>query len=214
MAKRRVLWPAAGYTGDVFDVYRTAKRIMIARGFPMLKKILLALVALVAVFAGYVALQPGAYSVTRSATIAAPPEAVYAHISNLRRWDAWSPWAKRDPNAKATFAGPEDGPGAAFTWSGNDEIGEGTMTIVDAQPARAVKIKLDFVKPFPATSDVAFVLQPEGQGTRVTWSISGEQGFIARAFCTLLRVDLDQMIGSDYEKGLVALKAVVEAGKT
>lgn len=180
----------------------------------MFKKLLVAVAILIGVFLGYVASLPADYRVARSTTIAAPPAVVFGHIDNLRKWDAWSPWAKRDPNAKVTFKGPETGRGASFSWAGNRDVGEGTMTIVDSDPAKALKIKLDFVKPFAGTSDVGFSLVPEGEQTKVTWTISGKQGFIERAICTALRIDLDKMIGDDYAKGLAALKAVAEGKRT
>ena len=84
----------------------------------MLKTIALALLVIVLTFAGYVALQPAVGTVTRSATIAAPPSAVFPYVNDLHKWQDWSPWAKLDPNAKATFDGPQAGTGAVFSWSG------------------------------------------------------------------------------------------------
>ena len=106
----------------------------------MIKKILISLVVLVAVFAGVVAMQPSEFSVERTATIAAPAAAVFAQVNDLHKWDAWSPWAKLDPNAKNGFEGAPSGKGAVFTWSGNDQIGEGRMTIVESQPNELIKI--------------------------------------------------------------------------
>lgn len=179
----------------------------------MLKKILLALVVLVGGFAVYVATLPPTYSLARSTVIAAPADAVFGHINDLRKWDAWSPWAKKDPNAKVTFSGPPAGKGAVFQWAGNSDVGEGSMTVVDSKPSEAVAIRLAFVKPFPGESDVAFALKPEGTGTRVTWTLSGQQSFVERAFCTLMG-GMERIIGPDYEKGLASLKAVAEGKKS
>lgn len=180
----------------------------------MLKTFVWVVLAVVAAFAGYVALQPATYTVERSLLIAAPPAAVFAHIEDFRKWQAWSPWAKRDPSAKATFSGQQKGKGAVFAWIGNKDVGEGSMRIVEAKPDESLAIKLAFVKPFAGTSDVGFALKPDGGGTLVTWRITGEQGFVARAFCTLLRVNVETMIGDDYANGLAALKRVVEAPKS
>lgn len=177
----------------------------------MLQMLLLTLVALIALFAIYVALQPAGFRISRSTTIAAPPEAVFAHVDTLARWDAWSPWAKRDPKATTTFDGPAHGPGASFGWSGNSEVGEGKMTIVESEPAKSIRIRLDLVRPVAVKRDVAFDFEPMGDGTQVTWSIAGQQGFVERAMCTVMRLDLDRMIGGDYEAGLAALKKIVEA---
>ncbi len=179
----------------------------------MKKKILIALsviAGLIAVFLIVVALQPGEYQVSRSATIDAPPAAVFAHVNDLHQWEEWSPWAKLDPNAKNTFTGPESGKGAVFAWAGNDEVGEGKMTITTSQPPEKIELSLEFVKPFADQADVGFTFEPEGEKTNVTWSMHGENNFIEKGFC--LFMDMEKMIGEQYEKGLVNLKKVVESG--
>jgi hypothetical protein len=177
----------------------------------MLKHIVVGLTSAFAAFFTYVAIQPSAFSVSRAATIAAPPAAVFAHVNELRKWDAWSPWAKKDPAAKVAYSGPASGVGSAFAWSGNKDIGEGQMTIVEARANERVGIRLDFVKPFAGSSDVAFDLKPAGAGTHVTWTLTGQHGFVERAFLLMMGIKMDQMVGADYEKGLAGLKAVVEA---
>lgn len=178
----------------------------------MLKKLLFALIAIVAAFLAYVAVLPSGYAVSRTTTISAPPAAVFAHVEDFRKWQAWSPWAKRDPNAKATFEGPASGEGAVFKWSGNREVGEGSLRIVESRPGELVRIKLAFVEPFEDTADVDFAFKDDGGKTNVTWRITGAQGFVERAICTLMGINLDKMIGADYEQGLANLKAVVEKG--
>jgi hypothetical protein len=174
----------------------------------MLKKILITIVVLVAGFAGYVALQPPELHIERTATIAAPPSAIFPHVNELKAWDAWSPWAKLDPNAKATFEGPASGNGAVFAWSGNDEVGEGKMTILDSRPDEAIKIRTEFVKPFPGSSVSGFTFKPEGDKTVVTWDMQSEQPFLMRAMCIIFNGK--KMIGDQFDKGLLNLKAVVE----
>jgi hypothetical protein len=176
----------------------------------MIKKILAVLVVLIAAFAGYVALQPDELLVQRQATIAAPPAAVFEQVNDLKKWDAWSPWAKMDPNAKIGFEGPAAGKDAAFTWSGNDKIGEGRMTIVDSRPAELVDIKVDFTKPFENSSSSKFELKPEANQTLVTWSMGGRQNFIEKAMCIVFNGK--KMISDEMEKGLSNLKAVAEKG--
>lgn len=177
----------------------------------MVRKALLAVVAALAAFCAYVALQPASFAVERRAVIDAPPDKVFTHIDDFRKWQAWSPWAKRDPQAKAMFEGPPSGKGAKFKWSGNDEVGEGHMTIVDSRPAESIRIALAFLKPFPDSADVGFDFKDEAGKTAVTWRIAGHNGFVERAIMTAMRIDLEQMIGADYEKGLSSLKSVVEA---
>jgi hypothetical protein len=186
----------------------------------MLKKILLGLAALIVIFLIVVALQPNEYRVARSAAVAAPPEQVFAQVNDFHNWEAWSPWAKLDPNAKATFEGPRSGEGAVFIWAGNNEVGEGRMTVTQSRPSELIRIRLDFVKPMEGTSDVEFTFKPQGDQTKtdgpqtnvtqtnVTWAMSGSHTFISKAIC--LFMDQDKMLGGYFEKGLASLKAVVE----
>jgi uncharacterized protein YndB with AHSA1/START domain len=174
----------------------------------MLKKILIGLAVLVALFVVVVAMQPSEFHVERTATIAAPPTEVFAQVNDLHKWDAWSPWAKLDPKAKITFEGPEAGQGAAMSWAGNDKVGEGKMTVVESRPNEAVKLKVDFVKPFEGTSNSDFAFKPEGDGTAVTWATSAHHNFMEKAFCLVMNGK--KMIGDDLEKGLAQLKAALE----
>ncbi|MBL7685885.1 MAG: SRPBCC family protein, partial [Deltaproteobacteria bacterium] len=120
----------------------------------------------------------------------------------------WSPWAKLDPNAKNSFEGGPQGKGAIFRWSGNYEVGEGSMTIVETRPNEFVKIQLDFTKPFSGTNTTEFLLKPQGDQTSVTWSMYGKRNFISKAMSIFM--DCDQMIGGMYEKGFENLKKIVE----
>lgn len=175
----------------------------------MLKKILLAIAAIVVAFLAYVAYLPSNGTIVRSAVLAAPPEAIFPHISTLKKWDAWSPWAKLDPNAKNTFEGPESGVGSVFRWDGNNDVGAGKMTILESKPNEHVKLQLDFERPMASLSYADFNLQPEGSGTRVTWTMSGESTFFTRAICLLLRADA--MVGKMFEQGLQSLGTVAAA---
>jgi hypothetical protein len=174
----------------------------------MLKKILIGLALLIAVLVVIVALQPSEFRVERSAAIAAPPADVFAQVNDLHQWDAWSPWAKLDPNAKIAFEGPEAGQGAAMTWAGNDQVGEGKLTIVESLPSDAVKLKVDFVKPYEATSNSDFAFKPDGAGTSVTWTMTAQHNFLEKGFCLVMNGK--KMIGDDLEKGLAQLKALAE----
>jgi len=174
----------------------------------MFKKIVLGLVALLATFAIYVALQPSGYRVERTVTIDAAALEVFANVNDFRKWGAWSPWAKLDPNAKVAFEGPEAGEGTAMTWDGNDEVGAGKMTLVESKPDEAVKIKVEFTRPFEGSTNSGFTFVPNGDGTDVTWTLSGTHNFVERAFCLVMN-GLD-MMGNDLEKGLSQLKSVTE----
>jgi hypothetical protein len=179
----------------------------------MLKKILIALVAIVAVFLVVVALQPSEYRVERTVTMAAPPASVFGEVNDFHKWDAWSPWAKLDPNAKVSFEGPQSGTGAIMNWSGNDKVGEGTLTLTESKPDELVKVKVDFVKPFEGSTTSQFAFKPDGDNTAVTWSMYGSHDFIGKAMCLILNGT--KMMGNDIDKGLANIKAVVEgASKT
>jgi hypothetical protein len=146
--------------------------------------------------------------VTRSATILAPTSVVFAQVNDFHNWDAWSPWAKLDPAAKNSFDGPSSGTGARFSWAGNDKVGEGAMTITDSRESELVRIKLDFVKPFKATNTAEFTFKPEGGQTLVTWSMFGQKNFPCKAVS--LFMDMDKMVGGEFEQGLASMKSVAE----
>jgi hypothetical protein len=174
----------------------------------MLRKILVGLAALVVVLVAVVALQPSEFRVARSATIAAPAPALFAQVNDFRKWDAWSPWAKLDPAMKKVYTGAPAGTGAVYAWSGNGEVGEGRTTITESRPNEVVRIRLEFVRPFAATNDVEFTFKPDGDRTAVTWSMTGRNGFMAKA--AGLFMDMDRMVGGQFESGLAQLKAVAE----
>jgi hypothetical protein len=183
---------------------------MASKVFRWAKWVALVIVLLVGGFAIVVAMQPADYTVTRSGTMAAAPATVFSQVNDFHKWEAWSPWAKLDPNAKNSFEGAPSGTGAAFAWAGNKDVGEGRMTITESRPSDVIRLKLDFIKPFASTCDTEFTFKPEAGATRVTWTMSGRKNFISKAFC--LFADMDKMVGGDFEKGLANLKAVAEAG--
>jgi Polyketide cyclase / dehydrase and lipid transport len=175
----------------------------------MIWKILIALVVIVVGLVAVIALQPARYRVSRSATIAAPALVVFAQVNDFHRWAAWSPWEKIDPAMKRTYEGPPAGVGASYTWAGNGEVGEGRMTIVESRPSDLIQVKLEFVKPFAGTSVAEFTFKPEGDRTQVTWSMTGDKNFIAKAIHLVM--SMDRMIGDQFDKGLAAMKTVAEA---
>jgi hypothetical protein len=175
----------------------------------MLKKILIAVGIIVVVFVIIVAMQPADYRIVRSASMSAPAPAVFAQVNDFHNWEAWSPWAKRDPAMKQTFEGAAAGTGAIYMWAGNKEVGEGRMTLTESRPSELIKINLEFIKPFASTCTSEFTFKPEGDQTGVSWSMAGKNNFIAKAFCMFM--NMDKMVGGDFEKGLAKMKSVVEA---
>jgi uncharacterized protein YndB with AHSA1/START domain len=174
----------------------------------MLKKILLGLAAVIVVFLVVVAFQPADYRVSRSTTISAPPSAVFPQVNELKKWEAWNPWGKLDPAMKTTYSGPEGGPGAVYAWVGNNDIGEGKLTIMESEANERIRVQLEFFKPMAGVSLSEFTFKPEGEGTSVTWSMTGKNNFVGKAFC--LFMNMDTMIGTSFEQGLASLKAVAE----
>jgi uncharacterized protein YndB with AHSA1/START domain len=178
----------------------------------MLKKSLIGFAAILVILAVVIALQPSEFRVARSTTIAAAPAVVFAQVNDFHKWEAWSPWAKLDPAAKTSFEGPSAGTGAIFRWAGNEEVGEGSMTITESNPTDRIRIKLDFLKPFATTNLAEFTFRPEGNQTVVTWSMEGTNNFVAKAFC--LFINMDKMIGDQFEKGLANMKSVAEGQRS
>lgn len=174
----------------------------------MLKYVLLGLAVILVGFLVVALFQPDDFRVSRSASFRAPASAVFAQIDQLQNWNAWSPWAKLDPEAKNTFAGPPGGVGASFAWAGNSKVGEGVMTITESQPNELVRMRLEFFKPFAGTNTTEFVFQPAGDQTTVTWTMAGKNNFVGK--CMSLFMDCDEMIGGQFEQGFANLKSIVE----
>jgi hypothetical protein len=175
----------------------------------MLRNILIAIAAVVVVLLVIIATRSPTYRVSRSITIAAPPAVPYGEVVDFHNWDAWSPWAHIDPTMKASYAGPVSGPGAAYSWTSDGPAGAGKMLITGAKPNEEVNIKLDFIKPFEATSLTGFSFEPAQGGTKVTWTMAGDNNFVMKAMS--LVQDMDASVGKDFEKGLLAMKAISEA---
>lgn len=181
----------------------------------MARKILIGVAALcvvVGILGVVVSRQPGTFTVQRSATMAAPPPRVFALVNDLRAWEVWSPWTERDPNSKQTISTPSDGQGARVAWSGNQEVGEGTMTIVESKPYVLVDFEQVFVRPLAGKARMRFTFAAAGGGTEVTWKLEGTNDFVGKAMCMVM--DMDAILGKDFEHGLAHMKAVLENGET
>ena len=166
------------------------------------------LVLIVAVIA-FIATRPAYSRIQRSAKIDAPADVVFSIINDLRRWGEWSPYDKRDPNMKKMFEGPSAGPGAVYTWNGNSQVGEGRLTIVESKPGELVSMRLEFSRPFKCDNQVNFRIVPSDGGTRVSWIMDGKNNFMGK-FMSLI-MDMDKMVGTDFEHGLANLNTVAQA---
>jgi len=174
---------------------------------PLVVGLLLAFVAY-----GRWRLAPAEFRVARSTTIAARPPDVFAHVNDFHKWRAWNPWGKLDPAMKETYAGSPAGAGAVYAWTGNGKVGEGRMTLTESRPSELIRIRLEFLKPFAATNLAEFTFEPQqGERTRVTWSMVGKNTFAGKAMSIVM--DMDKMIGGNFEKGLADMKAVVEGSR-
>lgn len=174
----------------------------------MLGYILIGVGALIVLFVIIVAMRPAEFTYVRSAKISAPPGEVFPHVSDLHKWQEWSPWAKLDPNSKSTFSGSEAGSGAVMAWAGNNKVGEGKMTIIESRPSELIRIRLEFLKPMKATHTAEFTFQPQGNQTLLTWTMTGRNNFMGKAFG--LFVNFDKMIGGQFDQGLASLNSVME----
>jgi hypothetical protein len=175
----------------------------------MLTYILVGLAVLLVVFLIVAALRPDDLRVERSITVSAPATLAFAQVNDLRKWPQMSPYAKDDPAAKYTFAGPAAGVGSTLEWAGNAKVGAGRMTITDSRPGELVRFKFEFFKPWYCTNTTDFVFRPTGTGTEVTWAMSMKNNFIAKA--SGLVMNMDKLMGESYEAGLVNLKNLAEA---
>lgn len=153
---------------------------------------------------------PDDFKYARSTTIKASPAVIFEYVNNLRSWEAWSPWAKLDPNATTTFEGPDAGQGAKMSWDGNHNIGKGSLTITESVANEKVTYRLDFLKPMESTADSSFAFElQDGGDTLVTWSMWGQNTFPGKIMSVF--IDCEKMIGEQFDKGLADLKAIAEA---
>lgn len=156
----------------------------------------------------FAARRPDTFEVSRSMTINAPAERIYPLIANLKVMNTWNPFVQPDPAIKIDCSGPEIGKGAAHSWQGNRNVGEGRIEITDAVAPKSVDMRLLMKKPMKADNSVSFTIAPNGSGSIVTWSMSGRQPFIGKL--VTLFINCDSMVGSQFEKGLAKLKLIAE----
>ncbi|MCY2967547.1 MAG: SRPBCC family protein [Planctomycetota bacterium] len=173
---------------------------------------ILVVVALLTVLVLFIATRPAGFRIERSAVIKAPPAAVFSLINDFHQWVHWSPWEKLDATMQKTFTGPPAGAGASYSWHGNKQVGEGRMTLLKSEPDRSIHIKLEFLKPFVATNDTVFEFAPVDGGTRVVWGMEGKRDFMMKAFCLVM--NMDKMVGKDFENGLANLDKAAQEQAT
>ena len=174
----------------------------------MLKLTLLVIALVIGGVLVLAATRPDNFRVQRSATIQAPPERIQPLISDLRKFNSWNPYEKKDPNIVGAYSGPTSGAGAAYAFTGNKDVGKGAIRITSATP-EVVRMDLVMLEPFEADNRVEFRLEPSGTATKVTWALEGKAPFLAKVVHLFL--DMDSMVGKDFESGLAGLKKLAEA---
>jgi len=168
------------------------------------------LIAVIGLIVLIAALRPSDFRIAHSQLINASPQALFPYINNLKRFQEWNPYRDKDRSARNEFSGPEAGPGAVFRWIGDANVGEGIMTIKKVVPDRTVEVDLEFLRPFPGHNAVAFTLEPQSEGTLVSWCMSGRYALFPKIVG--LFISMDRMIGGDFKTGLKRLKSLAEAG--
>lgn len=174
----------------------------------MALKVALVIVGAIGVFLIYVSTRDGKFHYERNGLIAAAPDAIFPYIRDLRKGDLWSPYSKIDPNMRSTFSGPEGEVGAVMEFEGNQQAGSGKIEILRIVPNELVELKLTMKKPFRAENIVQYRLTPEAGGTRFSWSMQGDGGFIGKLMNTL--IDCEEMVAGSFSEGIQNLKTLVE----
>src|SRR5882724_9888953 len=154
------------------------------------------------------AAKPNTLLVQRAIRIKAPADRIFPLINDFHQWKTWSPYENKDPAMKRTYSGAESGKGAVYAWDGNNNVGSGRMEILDASVPSKILIKLDFFKPFEAHNTAEFTMLPQGDATNITWVMQGPAVFMSRVMQVFM--NLDRMIGRDFEVGLANLKKLTE----
>ena len=173
----------------------------------MLTALLIIAIIIIAILV-IAAMRPNGFSIVRSADYNSSPEKIFAQLNDFRNWKAWSPWEELDPNLQRNYSGAASGKGAKYAWLGNKKVGEGNMEITRSTPSTSIELDLNFLKPFKASNVTEFTLVPKGNVTKLIWEMRGPSLFIMKIMH--LFMNMDKMVGKDFEKGLANLKSVVE----
>jgi hypothetical protein len=176
--------------------------------FEIVAIVAIVLAVVVAIVLVLAATKPNAFSVQRATTVRALPEKIFPLINDFHQWGSWSPYESRDPAMKRSYSGAASGKGAVYGWDGNNNVGSGRMEILEASAPAKIVIKLDFFRPFEGHNTAEFTILPQGDDTNVTWRMFGPAPFMSRLMQVFM--NLDRMIGKDFEIGLANLKRLTE----
>lgn len=173
---------------------------------PVLKSVAVVLLVGIAAVLVAAANRPDSFRVVRSATVQADAGKLHPLINDLHQFNTWNPFERKDPDIKGEYRGPAAGPGAAYHFEGG-KSGSGSLRVVDSAPQQ-VTMELHMLKPMEGRNRIVFTLQPRGNATEVTWAMDGPMPFVSKLITMF--VDMDRMIGGDFENGLATLKQRAE----
>jgi hypothetical protein len=176
--------------------------------FEIIAIIAIVLAIAIAIVLILAATKPDTFSVQRATAVRAPPETIFSLINDFHRWGTWSPYENKDPAMKRSYSGADSGKGAVYGWEGNKNVGSGRMEILDASAPSKIVIKLDFFTPFEGHNTAEFTMLPQGDATSVTWLMHGPAPFMSKVMQVFM--NMDNMIGKDFEMGLANLKRLTE----
>ncbi|HXQ05953.1 MAG TPA: SRPBCC family protein [Bradyrhizobium sp.] len=176
--------------------------------FEIIAIIVVVLAIVIAIVLMLAATKPTTFSVQRATTVKAPPERIFPLINDFHQWGSWSPYENKDPAMKRSYSGAADGKGAVYGWEGNKNVGSGRMEILDTSEPSKIVIKLDFFTPFEGHNTAEFTMLPQGDATNLTWLMHGPASFMSKVMQVF--INLDKMIGKDFEIGLANLKRLTE----
>lgn len=158
---------------------------------------------------GYAALRPAHYKISREILIKASPEIIFPHVNNSKMTYQWMPWQENYPGLEMVYSGPEAGVGSKSSWDSDTKMGKGESLIIENKLNEYVKFQLSYYKPMEMVQIANIKLIPEGSDTKVVWEVDGQNNYIGRVVTIFM--DMDKMIGTEFMKGLVNLKSIVEA---
>jgi hypothetical protein len=176
----------------------------------VIKKSLVAVVVVITALVSYLVTRPGAYKVERSTTVSAVVTIVFGQLEDFKAWPAWSAWDRRDPRMKKTFGGPTLGIGSTLAWQGDDQVGEGKLTIIENEAPIHIKYRVELTRPVAAVGTMTLDLAPQGpEATVVTWTMEGTRDLKGKL--TLPFSSWPEKLGQDFAASLASLKQVSEA---
>jgi uncharacterized protein YndB with AHSA1/START domain len=176
--------------------------------FEIIAVIAVVLAIAIAIVLILAATKPDRFSVQRAIAVRAPAEKIFPLINDFHQWASWSPYENKDPAMKRSYEGPASGKGAVYGWAGNKNVGSGRMEILEASAPSKIVIKLDFFAPFEGHNTAEFTMLPQGDATNVSWRMHGPAPFMNKMMQVFM--NLDHMIGKDFEVGLANLKRITE----